>query len=83
MQVHSVIFDQIHKVAAEQEKKLAPLTDDLLLFELGLDSLCIAILVANLEDQLGVDPFGTDDGAIMPVTLGELVQLYENALAHT
>ena len=31
--------------------------DDLVLLDSGLDSLCFAILVARLEDELGVDPF--------------------------
>lgn len=50
--VREVIFDQIRSVAESQEKILEPVTDDLLLLESGLDSLCVAILVANLEDEI-------------------------------
>jgi aryl carrier-like protein len=44
----------MQKIADEQDKKLAPLTDDWNLLESGLDSLCFAILVARLEDELGM-----------------------------
>jgi hypothetical protein len=78
--VRAVIFDQMRAVAMEQKKVLAKLTDELMLLESGFDSLCVAILVANLEDELGVDPFGTGDETQMPVTVGEFVRLYEDAL---
>ena len=58
---------------------LAPLSDDLNLLDSGLDSLCFAILVARLEDSLGVDPFTASDDITFPVTLGDLVQAYDNA----
>ncbi len=45
----------------------------------GLDSLCFAILVARLEDSLGVDPFTASEEVYFPVTLGDLVALYEHA----
>jgi acyl carrier protein len=45
----------------------------------GLDSLCFAVLVARLEDQLGVDPFSTSEDVTFPVTLGDFVRVYENA----
>jgi acyl carrier protein len=73
------IESEIRKVASEQQVKLAPLSDDLNLLESGLDSLCFAILVARLEDTLGVDPFTASDDVTFPVTLGDLVQAYENA----
>jgi acyl carrier protein len=65
--------------AAGQERILQPLSDDLLLLDSGLDSLCFAIIVAELEDQLGVDPFSDLDDAGFPVTFGEFVELYEAA----
>jgi acyl carrier protein len=79
MTIRSTIFDQIKLIAEQQNKQLAPLSDNLLLLESGLDSLCIAILVANLEDELGADPFGSGDDVAIPVTIGDLVELYENA----
>ena len=72
------ITTQFRLVAAEQDKLLAPLTDDLPLLDSGLDSLCFAILVSRLEDALGVDPFSASEDASFPVTLGQFVSFYEN-----
>ena len=73
------IETEIQRVASEQNVTLAPLSDDMNLLDSGLDSLCFAILVARLEDSLGVDPFTASDDVTFPVTLGDLVQAYENA----
>ena len=51
-----------------------------MLLKSGLNSLCVAILVANLEDELGVDPFGSGDDVQMPVTVGDFIRVYENAM---
>jgi acyl carrier protein len=77
--IREVIMDQIARVAALQGKSLAPLTDDLSLINSGLDSLCIAILVATLDDELGLDPLSVADGVEFPVTLGDFIRLYEHA----
>jgi acyl carrier protein len=69
----------MEKIADERSKKLAPLTDDLNLLESGLDSLCFAVLVARLEDELGCDPFTESDDIYYPVTLGDFIRVYENA----
>jgi acyl carrier protein len=66
--------------AADQERGLEPLTDELILLDSGLDSLCFAIIVAQLEDELGVDPFSELDDAFVPGTFGEFVRLYEAAV---
>lgn len=79
MATRVTITSEIQKVAAEQNVKLAPLSDDLVLVDSGLDSLCFAILVARLEDSLGVDPFTASDDITFPVTLGDFVKAYENA----
>ena len=73
------ILSEMRKVADEQSKMLAPLTDDLVLLDSGLDSLCFAVLVARLEDKLGVDPFTSSDDVAFPVTLGDFVQVYDRA----
>ena len=77
-----IITSEIEKVASEQRIKLAPLSDDLVLLDSGLDSLCFAILVARLEDTLGVDPFTASDDVSFPVTLGDFVKAYDNAAVH-
>ena len=79
MSIRSVILAEIEAVAAEQKKTLAPLNDDAPLLNLGLDSLCFAILVARLEEKLERDPFANADEIEFPVTVGDLVQLYEHA----
>ena len=81
MDIRSVIFTTSQTVAAEQEKTLVPLTDDLPLLECGLDSLCVALIVARLEDALGLDPFNTEENIEFPATVGDFVKLYENAAA--
>ncbi|HWG32547.1 MAG TPA: acyl carrier protein, partial [Gemmatimonadaceae bacterium] len=68
--VRATIISQFEKVATEQKRKLAPLTDDRPLMDSGLDSLCFAIVVARLEDTLGYDPFSTSDDVQFPVTFG-------------
>jgi acyl carrier protein len=77
MSIRSTITTQFEQVAAEQERKLAPLTDDLKLIDSGLDSLSFAILVARIEDALGVDPFSSENATDFPVTFGDFVRLYE------
>jgi len=79
MDVKSEVIAQFTQVAQEQSKPLAPLTDDLALFESGLDSLCFAIVVVRLEMSLGVDPFSAEEDARFPATLGEFIGYYENA----
>ena len=81
MTVRSTIMALIVEIAGQQKKSLAPLTDDLLLLESGLDSLCIAVLVARLEEHLDYDPFSDLDSDRLPVTLGDFVALYEHAAA--
>jgi len=76
--VRSKVISQFEQVAKEQTKELAPLSDDLVLVDSGLDSLCLAIIVARLEDALGVDPFSAKDDDF-PVTLGDFIRFYEDA----
>lgn len=78
--LRSEILSQLTQVAEEQNKTLAPLTDDLPLLQSGLDSLCLAVVVARLEDVLAVDPFSMEGAAEFPVTVGDFIRLYENVL---
>ena len=79
MSITSIIISQFEQVGKEQNKQLAPLTDDLVLLESGLDSLCFAIIVSRLEDALGVDPFSVADDFYFPVTLSDFIKCYEDA----
>jgi hypothetical protein len=79
MSIRLTVTSQIEQIATEQRIALPPLGDELVLLDSGLDSLCFAILVARLEDSLGVDPFTSSDDVYFPVTLGDFVKVYENA----
>lgn len=79
MSARLTVYRVIKEVAAEQNKTLADLDDALLLADSGLDSLCFAIIVARLEDELGADPFTASEEVYFPVTLGDLVKLYDSA----
>jgi len=77
MSVKSTIASQFQQVAKEQDRTLAPLADELRLVQSGLDSLSFAIIVARLEDSLGIDPFNAAVAVQFPVTFGDFVRLYE------
>ena len=78
MSQRAPIIAEFERVAAEQRKTLAPLTDELPLLESGLDSLCLAIIVARLDDTLGIDPFAAADDVEFPITFGDFVRLYDH-----
>ena len=78
MPMRATIIAQFEQVANEQARKLAPLSDDLVLLESGLDSLCFAIIVARLEDALGFDPFSAAEEVDFPIILGDFIRFYED-----
>ncbi len=78
MSVKLTIMGQMEEIAREHGKILAPLRDELVLLDSGLDSLGFAVLVARLEDKLGIDPFTASEDALFPVTFGDFVKVYEN-----
>ena len=78
LSIRTEVINQIKQVAAEQEKLLGPLVDDLALLDSGLDSLCFAIIVARLESSLGIDPFSTAEDNDFPVTIGGFIKFYED-----
>ena len=77
MSIKLTIIEQMEQIAREHGKILAPLKEDLMLADCGLDSLGFAVLVARLEDRLGIDPFSAAEEAVFPVTLGDFVKVYE------
>jgi len=79
MSLKLTIMRQMEEIAREHGKILAPLRDDLVLLDSGLDSLGFAVLVARLEDKLGIDPFTASEDALFPVTFGDFVKVYEHA----
>jgi acyl carrier protein len=78
MSLRSQIISQFESVAKEQNHNLPPLSDDLVLLDSGLDSLCFAVIVARLEDELGFDPFTASEDLEFPVTLRDFIRIYED-----
>jgi acyl carrier protein len=76
--IRTSIGFHIGQIAKEQDRKLAPIVDDLPLIDLGLDSLSIAMLVARLEDEFGFDPFNTGETLEFPLTVGDFIRVYES-----
>jgi acyl carrier protein len=75
--IRETIEAEFHQVAREQGRELDRLSDDLVLADCDLDSLCFAIIVARLEDRLGFDPFSLAEDAEFPATFGDFVAFYE------
>jgi acyl carrier protein len=81
MSVRETVISHIREIAGENGKKVGDLTDNVALLDSGLDSLGLAILVARLEETLGIDPFTQSDDVFYPVTVGDFIRFYENAAA--
>ena len=79
MTIRSTIISQMQHVAAENGIDLPVLADELSLPDSGLDSLALAILVARLEETLGLDPFTQSDDFPSVVTVGDFVRFYEDS----
>jgi len=80
MSVRVAVESQLRRIAAEQDRTLEPLTDELKLLESGLDSLALAVVVMRLADSLGIDPFNSGRVSEFPITLREFVGMYEALL---
>jgi acyl carrier protein len=77
MSIRSTVTSHFEQAAAEQNIKLAPLTDDLRLLDSGLNSLSFAMIVVRMEETVGFDPFDEPEKIVVPVTFGDFVKLYE------
>lgn len=75
--LRELITHQIGDIRASKGQPPAPLSDDTVLGEGGLDfdSLDLAVLVAGLEQATGVDPFASEVPRFR--TFGEFVALYQ------
>lgn len=80
MSIRSDIIETFEAVLEQTGAQLAvdQLNDDTVLLESGLESLGFAILVANLEERLGYDPFQILEIPVYPTTFGEFVGIYES-----
>ena len=77
--IRETINATFSRVLIEQAEgtSLTLLSDDLVLLESGLDSMGFAVLVVELEEILGFDPFSISEEAFYPSTFGEFVSFYE------
>jgi acyl carrier protein len=78
-----VNLEQQIKQAMQQVAELSdctlvePIEPNTLLLECGLDSLGYAMLVAQLEEDLGFDPFTELEIDIYPSTFTEFLAIYQ------
>src|SRR5207247_11061777 len=79
MSIRATVISEIQRVAQDDKRSLAPLTDDLVLVDSGLNSLASALLMARLEDTLGSDPSTEPRDAAHPATRGSLDRLCDAA----
>jgi hypothetical protein len=77
MSTRSTVATVFQEIAQAQGQTLVPLTDELPLMQSGLDSLSFALVLARLEDTLGIDPLSAGESVRLPVTFGDFVRLYE------
>ena len=76
--IRNTIVQTIKATLADNDVVLkAELTDASVLLESGLDSLGFAIVVAELESELGFDPFVAMENPVYPKTLQDFVTIYE------
>jgi hypothetical protein len=78
------IIEACFKKACARRNVPAPsqFGNDLVLLQSGLDSLGFALLVTQLEIELGYDPFTLMDKPVYPKTFGEFVGIYDRFKSH-
>lgn len=82
MDIEQHIRDSLQHVAEIANCQLiSPVTDSTVLLQSGLDSLGFAMLVAQLEETLGIDPFSQMAFAVYPTTFADFVSIYRQALS--
>ncbi len=81
MQIESTVHDRIRAILADRNGEISHLSGtEKLSATLGLSSLDLAFLVAELESELGVDPFAKLVSITSIRTVGDLVRAYQQAL---
>jgi len=71
------VLVEIARLHRPDRATLAP--GDVLVDDLGFESLDLATAVAQLEVQLGVDPFATEATIASVRTVGDFVAVYQRA----
>lgn len=81
MELEQTIRNTLTQVAVIANCQLIEnISDDTVLLQSGLDSLGFAMLVAQLEEDLNIDPFSQMQIAVYPRTFAEFVSIYRQAL---
>jgi acyl carrier protein len=79
-QIEAIVHGRIRAVLAERNGEVGPLSStDKLSATLGLTSLDLAFLVAELEAELGVDPFAKLVSITRVRSVDDLVRAYQQA----
>lgn len=79
-QIESVVHERIRALLAERAGEVGQLSgNEKLSATLGLSSLDLALLVAELEAQLGVDPFAKLVSITSVRSVDDLVRAYQQA----
>lgn len=80
MELEQKIRNTLQQVAELANCQLIEaINNDTVLLQSGLDSLGFAMLVAQLEEELGFDPFTQMAIAVYPRTFAEFVDIYQQA----
>lgn len=82
MDIEQAVRNAMIEVAEISDCQLVePIEGDTLLLQSGLDSLGYAMLVGQLEEDLGLDPFTELAIKIYPSTFSEFVAIYQQGYA--
>jgi acetyltransferase EpsM len=78
-QVRDTVADVINTILRDTGRETrAFASQDILMGNIGLDSLDLAVMTVSLEQRIGKDPFRSGRGAVR--SFGELVAVYEESL---
>jgi acyl carrier protein len=79
-QIESIVHDRIREILAQRAGEVARVSGtDKLNATLGMSSLDLAFLVAELEAELGVDPFAKLVSITSVRSVGDIVRAYQQA----
>ncbi|WNI17846.1 acyl carrier protein [Actinacidiphila sp. ITFR-21] len=78
--IPDLIVREIRSLLLDQEGESASLAPEDTLASVGLNSLMLAQLLIQLEETLGVDPFGEDVSIADIRSIADLANAYERAL---
>lgn len=78
--VQPTVEKEIRKLLLESNSKADALSAQDELYDLGLNSLMLARLIIQLEEELGVDPFIEAEAIADVRSVGDLVSAYKRTL---